>query len=95
MTLSWKYVVRLIGGWALFGGVSFFFASNYIGGAATLFMLVAFASWSIFPLLHAGIAILVATKIKCDPSPGLSVALVFVVFLLLAIVLASGLFNFV
>lgn len=95
MGLSTKYILRLIGGWALLGGISFFCASSYIGGAATLFILFAFASWSIFPLLHVGIAVLVSKKSKQDPSLAVFVISVFVVFLLLISLLLSGLFNFV
>jgi hypothetical protein len=72
-----------------------FCASSYIGGAATLFILFAFASWSIFPLLHVGIAVLVSKKTKQDPSLAVFVISVFVVFLLLISLLLSGLFNFV
>jgi hypothetical protein len=95
MALSKKYILRLLGGWALFGGASFLFSDRYIGGAATLFFLIAIASWSIFPLLHFVVAAVAARKFRQDPSAVVSFALVSSILLLLFVLLASGLFNYV
>jgi len=95
MTLSGKYIILLVVGWASFGGVSYICAHNYIGGAATFFLLVSFASWSIFPLLHFCVAALTARNIKRDPSHAATIGLVFGVLIFLAGVIGSGLFNYV
>jgi len=95
MTLSGKYITLLVVGWASFGGTSYICSHNYIGGAATFFLLVSFASWSIFPLLHFGVAELIARKTKRDPSLAATIGLVFSVLIFLAGVIASGLFNYV
>jgi len=95
MVLSWKYIFKIVIGWPIFGAASFLVANKYIGGAATFFILVAFASWSVFPLLHFIVAAVIAQKQRHDPSAGNTAVIVLCVILSLLILLLSGLFNYV
>jgi len=95
MALSWKYILKIAVGWPIFGAASYLFATNYIGGAATFFMLIALASWSVFPVLHFIVAAIIAYKQRHDPSLGNTVLIVTCVMVFLVIVLVSGVFNYV
>ncbi len=95
MTLSRRYAIRLVAGWALFGALLFWIGLDYIGGAATFFLLAAVASWSIFPLAHFFVAALVARKARRDPSGAVSISFVAGVIIFLLAMLASGIFDYV
>lgn len=95
MALKKAYGLAIFFGWGLFGLLSYLSAYNFIGGAAAFFILVAFASWSIFPLTHFLIAYLLARKTSKAPSPLITVMGIAILLVVLAIILMSSLFNYV
>ena len=95
MALSKGYKQRLVLGWAVAGFVWFYIGSRFIGGAATLFLLAAIASWTLFPLMHFIIARVVANKQNQDPSSDLLITLVYIIIIIVMLLLVTGLFNYV
>lgn len=95
MVLSRSYLIWCILGWGLLGGVSFLNAYKCIGGCAIFFMLVALASWSVFPIFHLCVAFLVARKMHADPSGDITAGIVLIVLVFLVGLLMLGGFNYV
>lgn len=95
MALPARYKRQLVIGWGVLGAAMFVAGGRYIGGVAIFFLLSALALWTVFPLIHLGVASLIARKFGGDPTPFLWGIMLVGVAVVLGGALASGAFNFV